>query len=593
MSQVTHAAALAALMALAAAIPAAAESERRAALSATVAFATPEGQPLAEIAPGQAFRIEVALASATGAVPPGTPLLGWLRPMLPGDLPCAETAAAWRATRQGSTGSVDLNRQLLGVANEDGSFGIVDPRRNVGTANLVAAHRFDAPPTAIAAVAGRGAFLMSFAAEGVVREVPVIGEPRVVAAGLDRPGEILQPTPEANLVLERGTGDLLLLGEPDQGGVARRLRLGARAATAGQDAVAALAGDEVLLIAADGSDRARYSAPGAAAAAPVRDGVAWIDGQTLGVGWLDGGALQAIVLPHRYSQLAVAPDGRRLLAFGAGEAEVAIVDLAVGRVVQLVGGYPPVTEVGFLPDTAFLLLGDDSAVGVVDLRLARPGAPPVVGKVALGPPSPPPSSAAVTPRSLLAPLLPEPSLLAVHAGSFTGFIVDATHATSGRPPMEAVALRGGIPQSVAVLDRGLREAEPGRFRAVAALPAPGPFELVVSAGIGQMSFCAPLPVAVAAAGPEADAPGRIQPLAAGDGVRLRLVDAAGAPLADIAGRLAVSALDGNWRAAASLATDGLGLSRQAYDLPAGRALVVTAEIAGGPTLLPLLLEDLP
>lgn len=582
------------LGALAAGVPPASAEEARpdlrAPLSATVAFTAPGGEALPAIPVGAPFAIEVTLTSATGDLPRDTPLMGWLRPAMPSDLPCAETAAAYRATGRAATGSVDLNGQLYGVVNEDDTISVVDPDRSVGSANLVAARRFASAPAAITADPDRGAFLMSFPAEGLVRAVPPLGEPQVLAADLADPREVFAAAHDAVLVLERGTGDVVLIGAD---GALRRLPLGARAITEAPDGFAVVGSAAVSLLARDGTTIATRAAVGAKTAVPVPDGLAWIAGSTLRIAWLDGDVPQEIPLPKPYDRLAVDLEGRRLLAYGAGLAEVAVIDMARGRVVQVVGSHGPVEEIAFLPDTAFLRLADESMVGVLDLRHAKPGEPAVVGQVTLGPATDPAADPpdTVGERRLLAPLLPEPALLAVHPASFTGFVLDSTEATSGRPPMQAVRLRGGVPRMLAVLDRGLREGSPGRFRAIAELPAAGPFELVVSAGIGQMSFCAPVPVATLAVA-EVES-GRIRLVTEDDGSRLRLVDADGRPLADATGRLGVAALAGNWRARVDFTTDGTGTSREAWRLPRGLPLVLTAEVDDGPAFLPLLIEDGP
>lgn len=181
-------------------------------------------------------------------------------------------------------------------------------------------------------------------------------------------------------------------------------------------------------------------------------------------------------------------------------------------------------------------------------------------------------------------------LLAVHAASYTGFVIDRRHAISGKPPMEALRLRGGIPQQVRALDRGLRPLGDGRFATTTRLPAPGEWELVVSAGIGQMAFCAAIPTppapVLASTRPgsiraERDAHGRI---------RLRFLGGDGRPAPGLSGTLELAALIGNWRGQRGFVTDAAGLSAESYDLAAHLPLVVTARDAA---FAPLVLEAPP
>ncbi len=157
--------------------------------------------------------------------------------------------------------------------------------------------------------------------------------------------------------------------------------------------------------------------------------------------------------------------------------------------------------------------------------------------------------------------------------------------------MEAVRLRGGVPRSVAALDRGLRSLGGGRFSAVTAIPRPGEWELVVSAGIGQVTFCARVP---ATPPPEAAAaePGRLRAEPAGAGrIRLRLSAADDAPVAGVDGRVDFSTLAGNWRSSRPFATDAAGLTRESYALAGALPVVVQVRTPSGPGFLPFVIEE--
>lgn len=559
-------------------------------LSAQVRFTAPGGADLAQVRPGQPFDVVLEFTAQVGSVPTDLAPMGWLRERGPSDLPCGETAAAYRATGRASIGSVDLNGVVLGVAARDGAFTVLDPQRALGTANLLAARRLDTAPASVAADPSSGRFLLSLPGTGQVLAMTPYGDAQVLAEGLDRPGALVPAASGGAWLLEEGTGDILRPG--------RDLRLDLKARAIAGDGgtdpswrLAVLSEDRLLVLDDGGATLADAPAPGAAVIGLNRDAALWLDRKTLHVLWLDApDRAQAIPLDGHFDHMAVSPEGRMVILYARDRTGFAMADLATGQVVPAADTDSPVAEVAFLPGTAALRLADGSTIGVMDLDPIPPGAEATLGRVVIGPPLPgrdAPTSA------LLAPLLPEPAVLAVHADSYAGFVLDARHAISGKPPMEAMRLRGGIPQIVRALDRGLRPTGPGQFTAAARLPRPGAWELVVSAGIGQMAFCAALPTPPA---PQtaARAPGRIQPQADADGgVRLRFTTGEGAPAAGLSGVIDLAALTGNWRIRQPFTTGADGLTAERWTLDGRLPLVVTVR-AGHPTgFAPLVLEELP
>ena len=567
-----------------------AAQDLKAPLTAQVRFTAPGGAELARIEPGQPFNIDLHFVAQVGSVPGDLAPMGWLRERGPGDLPCGETAAAYRATGRASIGSVDLNGMVLGLAARDGAFTMLDPQRALGTANLLAARRLDGPAASVAADPQSGRFLVSLPAAGQVIAMSPYGQSEVLADGLDRPGVLVPAASGGAWLHEEGTGRVLRLGDD------LRLDLGARAimgdaGTEPSRRLAVLAPDRLVVLEDDGREASSVPAPGAIAIGLNRDAALWLDQNTLHVLWLDApDQPQAITLPGDFDRMAVSPEGRMVFLHAAGRTGFVVADLALGRVVQGADTATPVAEVAFLPQTAVMRLADQSTIGVMDLRRIAPDTEAVVGRVAIGPPQPPGASRDAL---LLAPLLPEPAVLAVHADSYSGFVLDGTHAISGKPPMEALRLRGGIPRIVRALDRRLRPTGPGQFSATALLPRPGAWELVVSAGIGQMAFCAALPTKPVPPS-LADIPGRIQPQAdAQGGVRLRFTTGDGAPAAGLSGMIDLASLMGNWRIRQPFATDAAGLTTQSWTFGPRLPLVITARAGTRAGFAPLVLEELP
>lgn len=571
----------------------------RAPLAAEVRFVDTAGQTLDLIQPDTPFEVMLDIRSQMGALPTDLLPMAWLRERGPTDLPCGETAAAYRAAGRAAIGSVDLNGVVLGIVMRDGSFTILDPERALGTANLLAARRFDPAPSALTADPVAGRFLISLpgkdtaSKDGKVLAMSPYGQDQVLADALDQPGAIVSTITGGGWLLERGTGDVIRLG---QAAVKLRLPLNGRQIIGDADTdptqrLAVLSQDRITVLEDDGRETLSLPAPGALAVALNTDTAMWLTPGELHVIWLDAPDQPlTIPLPGDFDRLATSPEGRMVYLFAQDRTGFAVVDLALGRVVQGVDTDSPVAELAFLPATAFLRLADQSSVGVMDLREITPDTEAAVGRVIIGPGRPEAETKGAT---LLAPLLPEPSLLAVHAESYSGFVLDGRHAVSGKPPMEALRLRGGIPQHVRALNRSLRQTAPGHFVAAARLPRAGDWEMVVSVGVGQLAFCAPIPTPPAPR--DLTMPGQISPLTADDQrMRLRLVAADGAPAAGINGTLDLAALTGNWRARQAFSTDESGLTKESYDLARHLPLVITVRAATRSAgFAPLVLEEIP
>ena len=286
----------------------------------------------------------------------------------------------------------------------------------------------------------------------------------------------------------------------------------------------------------------------------------------------------AIALIGTRDRLSADATGRWVLAWSATGGAVEIVDLADGHVAQAVGASAAVSEIRFTDGSAFLMMADHSMVGVIDLSTVRRGNHARIREVAIG--------AASKPRKREALLLPMPGqteVMAIHPDTFTGFFIDDSPSLGDSPPMSAVRLRGGIPLAAAALDRGFREVATGVFETVVEVPDETAYELVATTGIGNLSFCFPLPGAGQAL---ADAGiGRIALVPADDhggdqGFRLSFSTADGTP-AQVEGMITFSALMTGWRRSVDFGTNATGQSLQAYVLPDLGPISITVDTVEG------------
>lgn len=591
---------LSAALALACAAPAGADP---AGLTARLMLTDRTGRTIAAPTAGQEIGIEVALASAAdGAAPKGVRVEGWLRPVSATDLPCRQAAQSFRATRRIPTGGIDLNGILLVAFNQDGSFGITDPRLDLATANMVAAGTLGTGPPALVAAdpAGQrvwlgdpaGSAVRVLAMDGTSETIPAPDLGPLLALVPDGAGAVWAAGPDGARRLGADGAKLPLQG------TLKGLR------TAGPGALVAWTGDRLLLadrrsgaVMAQAQPAGGIRAADAAALADGQGGRALVaavlaaDGTGLRLLWADApeAAPPPIVLPAPATRVEIQPEGGRVLLWDPGGA-ASVVDTVSGQLLGAVQIHAGISAVAFADRAAFLMAPDGSAVTVLDLAAMAPGDPPRLQQVRLGPRTPLPAAPSAS-EGLLVSLSPAPRAIAVHADSYTMFVIEARDSMGEAPPMTGGRLRGGRPERIAVIDRSFRETAPGRFATRATIPAPGAWELVLTTGIGGLSTCFRLNVAADLAAAPAPAPAppaqlRLQPgpvpvVGAVSRLRLGLTDAQGNPVAlPGAAGVSVTSLDHGWRDMARVTGDAPGTISAEISLPVPGPYVVRVEGIG-------------
>ena len=595
MRRTRKAALSAALAALLAAPPVAAE-DLKPALKALTELLALDGRPIPEIRPREPVQIRVSITSGLGGGPPaGLELFGWLRRVDDSDLPCGQSAEAFLRTGRLPNGTMFLNDPVIGVLTEDRAFNVTDPDFSLASANILGAGTLDSRVAALRGDPRGRRFLLVLPDTGQVRMIGAAGHDLGTIDGLEHPRDVSGAGNGAVIVLEGG-GTLLHVAAD---GTRRRIAEGVDAIRPSGNAdwlvalrreTGANGGRAVLIDTGKGMPSQEFAAPDLRDATILEEdgtpfGIALLTGAGIAIQYLDAPELvQLIPLPARVARLAAAPGGRVALAWSPRGGPAHVIDVARGRLVRSVKANSPISEVAFSQRSAFLMLASQTHVGALGLDAIARGEAADFREILIG-------SAAQAPRAgrqLLAPLWPLDGMLAVHAESYQGYRIMESSTMGDAPAMTATTLRGGIPRLVATLDRSFREGPEGVFQTVASLPGPGRFELVATTGLGALSFCTELPVALPQ-GPEAAPVGRLAIRPEGEAIRLALTDAGGHPRAGLVGRVTFSALTGSWRAHADLQTGPDGVSDLAFALPPLDAVLIRVD-AGDEIFAPLLWE---
>jgi hypothetical protein len=186
------------------------------------------------------------------------------------------------------------------------------------------------------------------------------------------------------------------------------------------------------------------------------------------------------------TRLAVSEDGRHAIAYTPGRPLFVIVDLATLQLIE--AGHMreemAVQEAAFIGKNLYLLSENGGYVAIFEVaalgRKDRP-APRVVG-LARGQPA---GGGAGT---RIVPFDTSRALVVDRAGQI-GLIFHDAMAIGNVPPEDYVRLRSGVPLSIGVIDRGIREVAPGRFETVARIEGGGEHELVLTTGVGGLTTC--------------------------------------------------------------------------------------------------------
>lgn len=452
------------------------------------------------------FRLSLRLSDpATGQTPSGLKLAGWIRPVTADNASCEDTARSLRVTRGTPRGLTDLNGELIAVLNDDGSFGVVDRRLDQNGANMIAAAAFDRRPESMVLDAAGMRALFVLTEEGRIEGADLLtGDRKTLVDGLDEPSDI-RATAAGNIwIAESGTERVLHL-RPD-GQIAARIGLpavgGSQPATPRRalflrdtgtaELVGAFTADGRLALLDDWASTLRWSASGPSIADARFIGedmvISLPDHQkSVEVRYIDDPDNPAqIPIGIDATRLAVSEDGRHAIAYTPGRPLFVILDLATLQLIE--AGHMreemAVQEAAFIGKNLYLLSENGGYVAIFEVsalgRKDRP-APRVVG-LARGQPA---GGGAGT---RIVSFDTSRALVVDRAGQI-GLVLHDAMAIGNVPPEDYVRLRSGVPLSIGVIDRGIREVTPGRFETVARIEGGGEHELVLTTGVGGLTTC--------------------------------------------------------------------------------------------------------
>lgn len=433
-----------------------------------------------------------------------TPLRGakpaaWLVPHAPGasldERQCRRVAAAFVRGTSMAVPAVDLNTFYVLTLGGDASVSIIDPRIGFGGSRLIGLATFDA--NAIDWALTPDQTVLAVAEPSVDQIALVDTRDWSIKARIGVPGAArLALTPDGRLLLasyRSASG-----GTAAESGVAV-VDLAAPAATplriatgagphdiavdaAGQFAFVTNAGaDTVSVIDLAARQMVRTERTGhrpvalAYSALARRAYAAAEDGSVTAVGAEPSAPVATISGPPGISTLRFAPGGRFLLAASPEAGQVVVLDTATDRIVQRIelAGQPD--AIGFSDRVVYIRHRASEFIEAFPLdQIGVEGRAPSavsvgVGQLALGAVSAPARA------DVMAPVPGGDGVVIVNPGDRAVYYYREGMAA----PSGSFSTYGREPRAVQILDRRLREAEPGVYRTIGRLPRAGAYDVVL------------------------------------------------------------------------------------------------------------------
>lgn len=423
----------------------------------------------------------------------------WLMPHAPGtrldDRQCRRAAANFARGAGLAVPAVDLNSFYVLALGGDASVSVIDPRIGFGGSRLIGLGTFDAtasdwaltPDQALLAVAQPSidqVALFDTRDWSVAAKIAISGAARLA----------LTPDGRQLLASYRTRPD----GGDDEGGIAI---VDLAAPTMAPIWIATGAGPHDIAVDADGR-LAFVTNAGSATSSVVdltarqvirsvqtgprptlvayshlarRAYAATEDGRIAVIGDTASTPSAGIAGPKGIVAMRVTPDGRYLLAASAEAGQVIVADTATDRVVQRIAVAGQPDAIGFSDRVVYIRSSASEFVDAFPLdQIGVEGRAPTalrigVGQLALG------AARAPTAAEVMSPLPSGDGVAIVNSGDRAiYYYLEGMAAPSG-----SFSTYGREPRGVKILDRRLREAEPGVYRTIGRLPRAGVYDVAL------------------------------------------------------------------------------------------------------------------
>jgi YVTN family beta-propeller protein len=487
----------------------AARAEQAEASGLRIGFALSGLPSQAAPAAGRDAAFAFTLTTANNAPLRGAKPAAWLVPHAPGagldQRQCRRVAAALVRGTSLAAPAVDLNTFYILTLGGDASVSIIDPRIGFGGSRLIGLATFDAnatdwaltPDQAVLAVAEPSADQvalidtrdwsiksriavaraerLSLARDGHL----LLASYRAASAGGDAESgvaliDLAAPTPAPSpIATGAGPHDIVVDAE-------------------GQFAFVTNAGSDTLSVIDLAAKQISRNLPTghrpvalAYSALARRAYAAAEDGSVTVVGADSSAPFATIAGPPGMTALRMTPGGRFLLAVSPQAGQLVVLDTATDRIVQRIALTGEPDAIGFSDHVVYIRHRASEFVEIFPLdQIGSEGRTPSaisvgVGQLALG------AVSSTARADVMAPVPDGDGMVIASPGERAIYYYHEGMAV----PSGSFSTYGREPRAVAILDRRLREVDPGVYRTVAALPRAGSYDVVLYLDAPRIEQC--------------------------------------------------------------------------------------------------------
>jgi YVTN family beta-propeller protein len=423
----------------------------------------------------------------------------WLVPRAPGtsldERQCRRVAATFARGASLAVPAVDLNSFYVLALGGDASVSVIDPRIGFGGSRLIGLATLDAnatdwaltPDQTVLAVAEPSAGQIALIDTGNWSIKTKIAVPAAARLALARDGHLLLASYRVASNGNEAESGIALVDLAAPAVVPSRIVTGPGPHDVAVDAegrfafVTNAAADTVSVVDLAAKQVARTVPTGhrpvalAYSALARRAYAAAEDGNVTAVGAAALAPVATIVGPPGIAALRFAPGGRFLLAASPEAGQVIVVDTATDRIVQRIelAGQPD--AIGFSERVVYIRDRASEFIEAFPLdQIGIEGRTPsairvAVGQLALG------AAGAPTRADVMSPVPGGDGMVIVNPGDRAIYYYREGMAA----PSGSFSTYGREPRAVQILDRRLREVEPGVYRTIGRLPRAGSYDVVL------------------------------------------------------------------------------------------------------------------
>jgi YVTN family beta-propeller protein len=416
---------------------------------------------------------------------------------------CKDKIALYLKGVVGIRPMIDLNSYYVVVMNRDASVSILDPTVSmVGRTSTLAQIRLPAPGSDWARSGdGRRLFVA----------MPSVGKLAVIETGTFKLAEIIQAGAAPTRIVAQPDGRYLWVGNDPRnatGGItvldADTLQIAGTIATGRGHHEIALSADSRYALVTNREDatvslidvRALKlvrtfklgEVPMSAVYSSLSKAFYVADGKGGAVHVLRPEAApkaeKRIPLKSGVGPMRLTPDGRFLFALNTPEDIVHVIDVATNTAVHSIPIQAQPYQVEFTRDFAYVRALGSERVSMINLGTLGRGKQPRVQSFAAGA-TPPKAAGSLVLASSMSPAAGEAGILVVNpADNTTYFYMEGMNAASSN-----YQTYGGSARAVTVVDRSLKEIEPGVYAGKVKIPAAGRYDVAFSLDSPKLLHC--------------------------------------------------------------------------------------------------------